>query len=68
MESPCGMGIGRKSPSQDLMAMGNSLPRGDKDGETFTTTKVNYRGRSRASVGVAAPAALPRVFLQRVPL
>ena len=36
--------------------------------ETSTTIEVNCRGGSRASVGAAAPAALPRVFLQRVPL
>jgi len=35
---------------------------------TCTITEVNCRGGSRASVGAAAPAALPRVFLQRVPL
>ena len=33
-----------------------------------TTTEINCRGGSRASVGAAVPAALPRVFLQRVPL
>jgi hypothetical protein len=33
-----------------------------------TTTEVNCRGGSRASIGAAAPASLPRVFLQRVPL
>jgi hypothetical protein len=36
--------------------------------EPLTTTKFNCRGGSRASVGAATPAALPRVFLQRVPL
>ena len=35
---------------------------------TITTTEFNCRGGSRASVGAAVPAALPRVFLQRVPL
>ena len=34
----------------------------------LTTTEVNCRGGSRASVGAAAPAALPRVFLQMVSL
>jgi len=33
-----------------------------------TTTEFNCRGGSRASIGAAALAALPRVFLQRVPL
>jgi hypothetical protein len=30
--------------------------------------EVYCRGGSRASVGAAVPATLPRVFLQRVPL
>ena len=33
-----------------------------------TTIEVNCRGGSRAFVGAAALAVLPRVFLQRVPL
>ena len=36
--------------------------------DRYTTTEFNCRGGSRASVGAAALAALPRVFLQRVPL
>ena len=33
-----------------------------------TTTEMNCRGGSRATVGAATPAAPPRVFLQSVPL
>jgi hypothetical protein len=35
---------------------------------TVTTTEINWRGGSKASVRTAASAALPRVFLQRVSL
>jgi hypothetical protein len=35
---------------------------------TDTTTEINCRGGSKASVRAAASAALPRVFLQRVSL
>ena len=53
-------------------SMGFSDPRGDALDAVVevpnTTTEVNGRDGSRVSVEAAAPAALPRVFLQRVSL